>query len=64
MTHPEPAHDNAEGEEPANRITYNRKRFFLLLLPGGLPPENVYSTEAGNVYGLAPVLNPCSDVQN
>jgi len=34
MTHSEPAHDNAEGEEPANRITYNRKRFFLLLLPG------------------------------
>jgi hypothetical protein len=34
MTHSEPAHENAEGEEPANRITYNRKRFFLLLLPG------------------------------
>ena len=32
MTHSEPAHENAEGEEPANRITYNRKRFFLLLL--------------------------------
>ena len=30
MTHSEPAHENAEGEEPANRITYNRKRFFLL----------------------------------
>jgi hypothetical protein len=34
MTHSEPAHENAEGEESANRITYNRKRFFLLLLPG------------------------------
>ena len=30
ITHSEPAHDDAEGEEPANRITYNRKRFFLL----------------------------------
>jgi hypothetical protein len=67
MTHSEPAHDNAEGKELANRITYKRKRFFLLRYLVTTSGERLLyrsGPEAGDAHGPAPALNPCSDVQN